>query len=74
MDIHRTNSEALPPADHAGGDDRSQHSGEAWGLQALAFLERSREVADEGIVEVARAETSTSEREADPRTRPVSPV
>ena len=74
MDIHRTNSEALPPADPAGGDDRNQHSEEAWGLQALAFLERSRDVADEGIVDVARGETSTSEREADTRTRPVSTV
>ncbi|MGH8139717.1 MAG: hypothetical protein ACREVV_16200 [Steroidobacteraceae bacterium] len=49
---------------------------DAWAFQALAFLERSRDVANEVVVDGTRAETSTSagERSAEPRSGPERPV
>jgi len=46
---------------------------DAAGFEALEFLERSREVANEVVVDGTRGETSTSQREesTDPRTGPV---
>ena len=40
---------------------------DAAGAAALDFLERSRDVANEVVVDDSRAETSTSEREKDTR-------
>jgi len=36
---------------------------DAWARAALDFLERSRDVANEGVVDSARSETSPSARE-----------
>ncbi len=36
---------------------------DAWARAALDFLERSREIADERVVDLARGKTSTSPRE-----------
>ncbi len=54
-------SERLP-----GRDPRLQEMGppaDAWARAALEFLERSRDVADERVVDLARGETSPSRRE-----------
>jgi hypothetical protein len=71
MDTHDKREGVRPPASTAAWSDLS---GDAWGLQALAFLERSREVADEGIVDVARDATSTSGHEAPARPRSLPSV
>ncbi|HZO21400.1 MAG TPA: hypothetical protein VFB37_02775 [Steroidobacteraceae bacterium] len=47
---------------------------DGWELHALEFLERSREVADERIVDAARCETSTSSRETAAHPGALSPV
>jgi hypothetical protein len=49
-------------------------SADAAGVAALDFLERSREVADEVVVDGTRAETSTSGREEDSAPRSGPPV
>ena len=49
-------------------------SADAAGVAALDFLERSRDVANELVVDYARAETSTSEREKNTRSRSGSAV
>jgi len=45
-----------------------------WTRTALEFLERSREVADEVVVDGTRSETSTSGREEIPAPRSGPPV
>ena len=53
------------------GDSVTALGADPWTLGALEFLERSREVANEVVVDETRAETSTSGREkiAAPGTR-----
>jgi hypothetical protein len=49
-------------------------SADASGAAALEFLERSRDVANEVVVDGTRGETSTSGREENSFTRPGTPV
>lgn len=63
MDARDTRAAVRPPSEQSTG---SPLSDDVWTLQALAFLERSREVAAEDVIDVTRGETPTSAREAAP--------
>ncbi len=55
-----------PEKEHASrghGSEDAAPAADAWAQAALEFLERSRDVADERVVDLVHGETSTSRRE-----------
>jgi hypothetical protein len=52
----------------------AERAADPWTLSALEFLERSREVANEVVVDGTRSETSTSARAEIVAPHPGSPV